>query len=293
MLSPNTPPASSMLSGQGQAIDISTIQEGKSQALANISELQNIEKEYFNKLQQGNTNLTDEDKDLLIKKINEISQMRINLYKNLNEMYNFYNVNIGSTKDTMTEQSAAISIVENELNESKKRMKIIEEQKYNKLRLVEINEYYGLRYKNHTNIMKTIVFICIPVLIISVLFNRGILTPNIYKFLLFIVLIIGMFFLLRQIYYTFGRDNMNYQEYNWHFDSSKVPVVDTNPNTTDPWALSMPSMFMCIGQQCCDVGYTYDSSPSVNKCVLSTTASSLGSSETANTTLGSSLLVPT
>jgi len=284
MISPNSPSASSMLTGTstGQPIDITTIQDSKAQALSDITELQNIEKEYFSKIQQGTSNLTDQEKETIIKKINEISQMRVNLYKNLNQMYTFYNVNVGSTKDTMSEQAAAITIVENELNEAKKRLRFIEDQKYNKLRLVEINEYYGLRYQDHTKIMQILIVICVLLLICSVLHNRGLLPNNLFRALVFIIIFIGGIFLVRQLYHTLKRDNMNYQEYNWNFDPRSAPTVDTSSSGTDPWGSGLS--LTCIGQQCCDTGYIYD--PDANKCLLSSSSST---SETADTSLGSVL----
>lgn len=276
------PPASPMnASGasyiQSPSTAISKIQEGQAQSLSDITELQNIEKEYFDQLNQGLTNnsLSSGEKDQLVQKINEISQMRINLYKNLNGVLGMYQSNISSTQDTMTEQSAAIDIVENELNEAKRRLAMIEEEKYNKLRLVEINNYYGERYSDHTSIMKIIIAICLPILIFSVLANRGLIPHSVYILLMFIIVIIGMIVLGRHLYYTYLRDNMNYQEFDWKFNKAGAPSIDTDVVAKDPWESLKRGI--CVGQDCCDAGYTYNSDPDVNKCVP-TTSSSLGSS---------------
>jgi hypothetical protein len=171
----NTPSAASKLQEQTHSSNVTEIEEGRVQTLNNISDLQNIEKGYFSKLNDGllQNSLTPEEKDMLVQKINEISQMRINLYKNLNGMYSFYHTNVASTRNTVEEQSVAIDIVEKELNEAKLRMKAIEEEKYNKLRLVEINTYYGEQYSEHTSIMKLIIMICVPVLLLTILLNQG------------------------------------------------------------------------------------------------------------------------
>jgi len=263
----NIPASSSIIQTQTQnTLNISNIQEGKAQTLSDISELQKIEKDYFNNLEKGlaQESISSEEKDSLVQKINQVSQMRTNLYKNLNGMYSFYNSNIASTKDTLEEQITAIDIVEKELNEAKLRMKAIEEEKYNKLRLVEINSYYGQQYSQHSSIMKIIIMICLPVLVLTILLNRGILPKSLYTVLTIIIVVIGVIYLWKYILSAVNRDNMNYQEYDWNFQSKNAPEVDTSgAGVSDPWAAVS---LTCIGSACCDTGFSYDST--VNKCIL-------------------------
>ena len=42
----------------------------------------------------------------------------------------------------------------------------------NKLKLVEINTYYGKSYNAHVDVMKTIVFTCLPILILAIFINE-------------------------------------------------------------------------------------------------------------------------
>jgi hypothetical protein len=278
----NTPSAASKLQEQSQMKNVTDIEEGRMQTLNNISDLQNIEKGYFSKLNDSlmQNSLTPEEKDMLVQKINEISQMRVNLYKNLNGMYSFYHTNVASTRNTIEEQSVAIDIVEKELNEAKLRMKAVEEEKYNKLRLVEINNYYGQQYSEHTSIMKLIIMICVPVLLLTILLNRGILPRNLYTILIIVIVVVGVIYMWRYIISAVSRDNMNYQEYNWNFKPQDAPAIDTNVVPVNPWASK--SNGTCSGQACCDDGYTYNSDPMVNKCV--TTASLTQSTMTMNAT---------
>ena len=276
---PNIPSAASNL--QTQTTNVTDIEEGRVQTLNDISDLQNIEKGYFSKLNDGllQNSMTPEEKDMLVQKINEISQMRINLYKNLNGMYSFYYSNVASTRNTIEEQSAAIDIVEKELNEAKLRMKAVEEEKYNKLRLVEINTYYGQQYSAHASIMKVIIMICVPVLILTIMLNSGILPQSLYTILLIIIVVVGVIYLWKFILSSVSRDNMNYQEYDWNFKPQDAPSIDTSgTGATDPWATT--SNGTCQGQACCYDGYTYNSDVSVNKCVPT---ASLTQSTTATT----------
>jgi len=273
--SPNTIPATSYM--QSNASDLSDIQEGQIQTITDISELQNIEKDYFSRLNLGliNDSLTPDEKDALVQKINEISQMRVNLYKNLNSTYQFYETNVSSTQNTLAEQSAAIDIVESELNNAKMLLKQIEEEKNNKLRLIEINNYYGEKFSDQSRIMKIIIAICVPILILSILANRGLIPNQIFLILVIAIPVVGGIFLLRVIYDSYMRNNMIYDEYDFTFDKSKAPPVDLNA-ASNAASSDNSNSNTCVGQMCCASNETY--SPEINKCQPNpTTDSSLGS----------------
>jgi hypothetical protein len=264
--------------------DFSEMQDRNNQTLSDIQGLQTIERGLFSTLETGlaNNTITPEQKDNLINKINEVSNMRINLYKNLNGMYNFFKQNMNSTRYTISEQEQAIGIVENELNEAKRRLKAIQQENNNKIRLVEINTYYGDQYADYANIMKMIVYFSIPILICTILANMGILPKGIFVVITIIIVVIGIIYIGRQVITIFSRDNMNYSEFDWHTDRSKLPVVDTdNPSTGDPW---LGTALACTADACCPEGYGYSSVE--NKCISSELlAESTSMQESANTAL--------
>lgn len=247
--------------------DFSAMQDRNVQTLTDIQGLQSVEKGLFTSLEAGlaNNTMTQEQRDSLINKINELSNMRINLYKNLNGMYNFFEKNMTSTKDTVSEQTAAIDIVENELNEAKRKLKIIQQENSNKIRLVEINTYYGDQYSDYANIMKLIVYFSIPILICTILANMGILPRNIFMIILVIICVIAIIYIGKEVITIYSKDNMNYSEFDWYTDKSKLPEVDTdNPSSGDPW---MGTLLACTANACCPEGYGY--SEVDNKCIKS------------------------
>ena len=262
------------------------LQERNHQVLNNITQLQTQEKTLYDSL--DNANLSSEQKQLIINQINEISQMRLNMYESLKDMYSYYQKDVSTMRHTLVQEIEAIDILENELNETKIRMNLLEEQKNNKLRLVEINTYYGKQYNAHTRIMQTIVFICIPVFILSILANNGIIPPTLYAIITGIILIIGIVMIGKQILDLSNRDNMNWDEYNLYFDKSKAPplnTTDSSQTASNPW--SIPSL-TCVGADCCYSGSTYDSVQNI--CVPTTTGSTgttTGSTTTGTTTTGS------
>lgn len=237
------------------------LQERNQQVLNNISQLQIQEKDLYQQLED--VSLTSEQKQDIINKINEISQIRLNLYEGLKDMFLYYQENIAAAKTTLGQSVIAVDVLENELNQSKKRINLIEDRKNDKLRLVEINTYFGKRYNAHANLMKTIVIICIPIIVLAVLTNNGILPSSIYRLLVVIILVIGSIFIGMQIIDMSNRDDMNWDEYNWYFNKSKAPVDTTftgKASSSDPW--TTPTV-TCIGSACCYNGSTYDSTKNV------------------------------
>jgi hypothetical protein len=236
-----------------------SLQERNQQVLNDISQLQTQEKTLYASL--DDVTLRSEQKQQIINKINEISQMRINLYASLKDTYSFYQKNVSASKNTLGQSMEAIDILENELNQAKIRLNLLEDQKYNKLRLVEINTYYGKRYNAHSGLMKTIVIICIPITILTILANKGILPPKLYAFLMGLILILGILSIGSQLIDISSRDNMNWDEYYWYFNKDKAPS-DTTGDITNPWENNSMSL-TCIGSACCYDGSSYDSAQNI------------------------------
>lgn len=237
------------------------LQEKNEQVLNNISQLQSQEKELYNSL--DNVSLTSDQKQQVIDKINQISQMRINMYASLKDMYSYYQKNASTSGTTLLQQIEAVDILENELNQSKIRLNLLEDEKNNTLRLVQINTYYGKRYNSLSKLMKTIVIMCIPLIILAVLANKGILPPNLYVFTSGLVIVIGSVILGLQIIDISNRSNMNWDEYNWYFDEENAETSTEDTTTTsNPWGTVSVT---CIGSACCYDGSTYDETK--NMCV--------------------------
>jgi hypothetical protein len=191
--------------------------------------------------------------------------MRINLYQTLTGVNGFYQNALSSSIGTLQEQTSAIAIVENELNNSKKRLEMLEAEKNNKMRLVEINDYYGDKYAEHSQLMKIVIFTLIPVIILAILNNKGFLPNNIYYLLVVIISVVGAIYFWYCFSSIIRRDNMNYQQYDWYFNPSAAPTGSSN--STDPWGNG--TFGTCVGELCCSDGQSYDSS--LNLCVDSST----------------------
>jgi hypothetical protein len=238
-------------------------QQNNEQILNDIQSLQQMEQQLFNSL-ETNTNLSTEEQKKIVEKMNQLSNMRINLYQTLSGVNNYFENALNTSVGSLKQQLVAIEIVENELDKAKRRLEILEEEKNNKIRLVQINTYYGDKYAEHAQLMKIIIFTLIPVIIVSFIFNAGFLPSTIYYIILVIISLIGAFFFWRRFASIIMRDNMNYQEYNWSFNPDSVESGSSD--TTDPW-LTDRNLGTCVGDYCCADGTSYDSG--LNQCIPS------------------------
>jgi hypothetical protein len=263
-----------------QITQLPNIKTNNSQILNDIQSLQNLEQQLFSSL-ESNLNLSPSQQQEIVTKINDLSKMRINLYQTINGLNSYFQSALYNSRGTLDQQAAAIQIVENELNTAKRRLRALEEAKNNKIRLVEINEYYGDKYAEHSQLMKLIIYTLIPIIIITAIYNMGFL-PNViyYALLILISLVAGVLFWYR-VWSIWSRDRMNYQAYDWKFNPSNLSTSGTS--TLDPWTSSTGSFGTCIGDACCSDGLVYDDT--INQCVVppqsATTATSITQSLTS------------
>lgn len=225
-------------------IDYESMEERNEQTLADIKNLQQIEQNLYNSLETNanNNTLTDDEKRQIINKINEISQMRINLFDTLKDTYSFFQTNVASSRITLDEQIVALEIVENELAEAKLRLQLLQNEKTNKLRQVEINTFYGKKYDSHTDVMKIIVIMCFPILILGLILNNGLIPDKIGLALIALIIAIGVIAIGYTLLDNMKRDNMNYDEYDWGFNSKDAPK-DKSGLIINPWQI--PSLPKC------------------------------------------------
>lgn len=247
------------------------------QTLANIQSLQNSEQDLFTELERNiaNNTLTPDLQKKLTSQISKLTEMRANLYSFLNNNSQHTVNNLTSTNNLYGQQGQTVIIVENELNETKRRLQELNDIKSNNLRMVEINKYYGDKYQDQTYFMMFVVFICIILIVLKFLNNRNILSQGIYIILLIIVLSVGFIILFWKIVYLYAHDNFDYSKYRWTFNTANAPTVDTsNPDGQNPWKIpDIPDPSICsnVGNYC-GAGTTYDSQQ--NMCVTLNTGSS-------------------
>jgi hypothetical protein len=250
---------------------IPDISKNNEEILQNIQLLQNSEQELMREL-ENNPQLSSQQKEKIINKIQKLTDIRSGLYSTLSGMNSFYQSALSSSTGTLKQQTSAINIVESELNRTKQRLQYLKMEKNNKIRLVEINEYYSDKYAEHTTLMKIVIFTLIPIIILTIIYNKGLLPTRLYYILFIIIGVVGAIYFWKTYASIITRDNMNYDEYNWSFDPNSAPKVNKTVTGTevDPWTSEL--LRTCIGESCCQPDQLFDIT--LNKCVSGTTKES-------------------
>lgn len=242
--------------------------EKNQQVLSGISQLQKTEKELYANL--ALPNLSSSEKQRIISQINELSQMRMDMYANLQNLYSSYQSNVDNLDVTLKTQVGAIDIMEDELNQVKIHLNSIDQMKIDKLRTVEINNYYAKRYNAYKNIMFLISLTCIPILLLTILNNKTIIPSNIYGLLISLIIVVSGYLIFKQYLDISNRDNINWDSYSWYFQKSSAPKVDetSNENAETPPEEEEEennNNELCVGSSCCQNGTIYDTN--LNICV--------------------------
>jgi len=251
--------------------------------IANITELQNMEQQLINSL-DTNPDFTVAQKQDIIAKIKQISTIRANLYATIGNLNDNYVDKLSSSQNILGDQMSAIQIIEQELESSKNRLIESEDIKNNTQRMIEINSYYGERYAEYATLMRIIVYMLIPIIILSILTRYNLLPANVYYVLVAIVALIASIYLWTTVFSILSRNNMEYDTYDWNFSAKNAPVA--GERSKSPWITGIPAT--CIGEMCCTTGMRWDST--LGQCVLATGATT---SSASPTTLSSSAVTKT
>ena len=213
--------------------ETSDLIDGVQDTLTNIQNIQSLESEIYNKLSTSH-NLTLNESTKLFGELKDLSAIKLNLYDSIRDIYDISLDTMTYSTQTVREQIAAIKIVDQELKHSAKRMNELNDNNIKKMRMIEINKYYEERYNNHAGFIKYLIIFIITLLFIYILHKKFWINDNIYKILLFIVILIGFIVLSRYYYKMMFRSNMEYQEYIFPY----ADVIGSTANDSkfiNPW----------------------------------------------------------
>ena len=243
-------------------VDFISSPDSLTTTLNHIHKIQEKEREMYAKLNTATTNkaLSPSDKSATVTHINELSAIRQELFKSLKDRYKFETDKASGSQSDILDQISTVEIVENELNNAKKTLDMLETDKNNKLRMVEINTYYSKRYEAQANIMKRLVLICIPLLILAVLMQKGKIPQRLGGALISAVLVIGVIMVGSLIYDLMKRDKMNFDKYTWfwnsaandptviEYDRAQLEKIGAMDNIHQQVGAALGT---CIGDDCC------------------------------------------
>lgn len=243
------------------------LSENHQKLLTQISNLQTLEEKLITQLDTltSTTGYDPSKQTELIAQINNLSETRIALFETLNQSYDGIQNNVSNSRVDLVDQLTLVKVVEDQLSKAKTSLDSIQNRNDTKMRMVEVNTYYGQRYEAHTDLMKLLIMICIPLLILFIMKKKGFLPELLSNYTIGITISVGAFFIIRKLWDISNRSNMNFDEYDWKYEdpSSYSPSIwEYNKkhliNLENPLKNLVGNLGICVGSDCCAPGLTYD-----------------------------------
>ena len=184
-----------------------------SDILARIQDLQASEKKLINELDiyTSSSGFISGDPELIqmVNNINNIANARISMFQMINQNAGIIQAGVSQSRTDLVAQMTLLQAVEDQLDQAKKKIDDLNNTNSTKMRMVGINTYYGQRYEAQSDLMKKIIMICIPVLVIFILKKKSIIPETIANYIIGIIVAIGAFILMLNMWDIYTRSNMN------------------------------------------------------------------------------------
>ncbi len=241
-----------------EAFSTQYISDTNANIIDEINSLKKVEVDLYTIIGNLNTTVTSTTSSLeektaardgikeYITKIQNVNELRVKLYRNLIDNYEILQQNVIDTSTNAVEIEYAADIAKNSVAD----ITALNGDQTNNQRYVEVNTYYAKRYEYLTGIVKIIIYICIGMIILSVLANNGIIPEWLYSWVLITLLVFGLYFLGKKIFLLFNVDNMNFDRSNWHFTGPAPSEIITDPPPADSASGSSGAQGIGVSSQC-------------------------------------------
>lgn len=163
------------------------------------------------------------EQPILTSRLNEIQNEQEEIYKLLQNYNENLYANFVSAKTINDHQNSLADKLNKYKENIESDIQNLEDETNHNIRLSKINKYYGDKYEAHSQLIKLLIFILIPVIILAVLKNKEFLPPDAFNALMLVIIVIGGIKFFKKYKDVVSRDNMNYQEYDWQFRQDLAP----------------------------------------------------------------------
>lgn len=161
----------------------------------------------FNKVDRDNNQIDDKCSEETLKqqneildKIRELSEVRLDLFKKLQERYSDVKEDLDTDKDNLKSQIAMVNVVEEQINNVKSNIKSMKQDKNNRLRMIELGNYEFKRYNVMKDIMRTLFIACLIVALSSIALQRGLLPSIVASSIIFVAFIASAVLVFYKMY---------------------------------------------------------------------------------------------
>jgi hypothetical protein len=250
----------------------------QAQLLASIEALQTEQRTNMNNYAAA---LTLNERTRIMNRMKDNETLRTNLLQSLGAVTGTNAQQAANQATAAKDLTFALLVAEHELKTQGEQLDAVQQSHDGKKRMIELNTYYGKRFMAQADVMKIFIYLCIPVLIIAYLANAGLFPNYIAGFMIIAIVVIGVVYIYAAVHDINRRDKMNFDEYTWEFDPSRVGTI-VNPNYGATGSDANGNMVGCFNGKCCGPNTQWDATS--GRCGASTSTSTTRTSTTRTST---------
>lgn len=244
-----------------------TLSESQQQLLKSVQQLQD---EQTNNISTFATASDPTEKSQILGRMKQNETLQTQLLSSLGRVALVQTQEVDNRRNAAKELAILVELAEQELQDMRARVNAIQTTHSAKQRMIELNTYYGKRFMAQAGVMKIFIYMCLPVLVFAVLANMGLLPNYIAGFIIIAIIVVGIFYIYYAVHDINRRDKMNFDEYTWEFDPSRVGSVINPKDVTKRHRhqhRTTADDVSCFNGDCCD-GTTTTWNPASKSCVV-------------------------
>ena len=226
----------------------------QAQLLANIEALQTEQRTNMNDYAAA---VTLNERTRIMNRMKDNETLRTSLLQSLGVVTGTNAQQATNQVTAAKDLTFALLVAEHELKTQGEQLDAVQQSHDGKKRMIELNTYYGKRFMAQADVMKIFIYLCIPVLIIAYLANAGLFPNYIAGFMIIAIVVIGVVYIYAAVHDINRRDKMNFDEYTWEFDPSRVGTI-VNPNYGATGSGANGNMVGCFNGRCCGTNTQWD-----------------------------------
>lgn len=228
-------------------------------------------------------NVPSADKTAAAQTKTDVNKLYTALVNNQAQLSTLYQ---NATKDAEITQTNSQRTAQAQAQNAAEEARIRQENiiiKNNKNRQVQLNTYYGKRFMAQTGVLRIFIYTCIPILFLLILTKSELFPTYIAGILIIITILIGAIFIYLGIEDINKRDKVNFDEYAWEFDPSKVGDGKLVSNSDASFLLDASN---CMNGVCCATGTEFRQ----GRCYVASSAAPVSSTSASRSSGSSSLM---
>ena len=220
-----------------------------------LDTLRDQQNKYWDTYNTGDTNT----KDLALNAIKANVKTQSDLYRVAAEISELNATAAAVAADYENSRNLLSDVASEQLAEARANAEELISANDGKKRMIELNTYYGKRFNAQAGVVKLFIYTCVPVLILAILANAGLIPTTIAGFIIVIIIVTGLIYIYAAVSDINRRSKMNFDEYEWEFDPSRVGNMSkSNPNYVSKGGMGAGIGSGCVNGNCCGSNTIWD-----------------------------------